>query len=86
MPRNTLGITVALLAVAVIAGAQPPTAPAPAGRGAPQPQAIQQVKPGLFTAAEGQHFHGGIPAEVPLEGVKHIARTVRSERLDSPVN
>src|SRR5580698_4282643 len=48
MPRNTLGNTVALLAVAVIAGAQPPTAPAPAGRGAPQPQAIQQVKPGLF--------------------------------------
>ena len=48
MPRNTLGITVALLAVAVIAGAQPPAAPGPAGRGAPQPQAIQQVKPGLF--------------------------------------
>src|SRR5580704_1792897 len=48
MPRNTLGITVALLAVAVIAGAQPPAAPAPGGRAAPQPQAIQQVKPGLF--------------------------------------
>ena len=48
MPRNTLGITVALLAVAVIAGAQPPAVPGPAGRGAPQPQAIQQVKPGLF--------------------------------------
>lgn len=52
MFRNTLGITVALLAVAVFAGAdlgaQPPAAPAPAGRAAPQPQAIQQVKPGLF--------------------------------------
>src|SRR5580698_1649173 len=52
MLRNTLGITIALLAVAVFAGAdlsaQPPAAPAPGGRGAPQPQAIQQVKPGLF--------------------------------------
>jgi glyoxylase-like metal-dependent hydrolase (beta-lactamase superfamily II) len=52
MFRNTLGITVALLAVAVFAGAdlgaQPPPAPGPGGRAAPQPQAIQQVKPGLF--------------------------------------
>jgi len=52
MLRNTLGITVALLAVALFAGsdlgAQPPPAPAPGGRAAPQPQAIQQVKPGLF--------------------------------------
>ena len=38
----------ALLAAASIAQAQPPAAPAGGGRGAPQPQAIQQVKPGLY--------------------------------------
>jgi len=38
----------ALLAVASIAQPQPPAAPAGGGRGAPQPQAIQQVKPGLY--------------------------------------
>jgi cyclase len=38
----------ALLTAASIAKAQPPAAPAGGGRGAPQPQAIQQVKPGLY--------------------------------------
>jgi len=38
----------ALLVAASIAQSQPPAAPAGGGRGAPQPQAIQQVKPGLY--------------------------------------
>jgi hypothetical protein len=45
-----------------------------------------EVTPGLITAAEGQHFHRRISAEVPLEGLKHVARTVRSRRFDNPVN
>ena len=48
MPRKTLLITVAILAAAVLAQPQQPAAPAPGGRGAPQPQAIQPVKPGLY--------------------------------------
>jgi cyclase len=47
MPRKTLLITVAILAAAVLAQPQQPPA-APGGRGAPQPQAIQPVKPGLY--------------------------------------
>src|SRR5580700_4443338 len=43
MPRIKILITFALCATAALA--QPP---APGGRGAPQPQAIQQVKPGLY--------------------------------------
>src|SRR5271163_3811081 len=45
---RTLLITFATLAAAVLAQPQQPAAPAAAGRGAPQPQAIQQVKPGLY--------------------------------------
>src|SRR5580658_2102595 len=48
MPRTTILITLAILAAAVLAEAQQPAAPAPGGRGAPQPQAIQPVKPGLY--------------------------------------
>src|SRR5580658_7636320 len=48
MPRTTILITLAILAAAVLAEAQQPAAPAAGGRGAPQPQAIQQVKPGLY--------------------------------------
>src|ERR1700721_742452 len=33
---------------ALVIPAQQPASPAPGGRGAPQPQAIQQVKPGLY--------------------------------------
>src|SRR3984893_14557747 len=43
----TIPITVAMMAAAVLAQAQQAVAPAGGGR-APQPQAIQQIKPGLF--------------------------------------
>src|ERR1700689_1469090 len=48
MLRTTTLVTLALLAAAVLAQPQQPAAPAAGGRGAPQPQAIQQVKPGLY--------------------------------------
>src|SRR3984885_3795315 len=48
MPRTTISIAITLLAAAVLAQPQQPAPPAAGGRGAPQPQAIQQVKPGLF--------------------------------------
>jgi len=48
MPRIKLFAIFTLLAAASIAQPQPPAAPAGGGRGAPQPQAIQQVKPGLY--------------------------------------
>ena len=48
MLRTTISITFTILAAAVLAQPQQPAAPAAGGRGAPQPQAIQQVKPGLF--------------------------------------
>lgn len=48
MLRNNLGFTIAILAAVAVAMAQQPAAPPPGGRGAPQPQAIQQVKPGLY--------------------------------------
>jgi cyclase len=41
-------ITLAILAAAAYSAAQQPAAPAGGGRGAPQAQAIQQVKPGLY--------------------------------------
>ncbi len=47
MPRTTLFLPFVLLAAAALAQPQQPAAPAAGGR-APQPQAIQQVKPGLF--------------------------------------
>ncbi len=40
--------TLTILAAAVLAQAQPPAASAPGAPRAPQPQAIQQVKPGLY--------------------------------------
>ena len=53
MLRNSLVIIVVILAAALVVFAQQPgtpapTGPAPGGRGAPQTQAIQQVKPGLY--------------------------------------
>src|ERR1700689_671830 len=48
MLRTTTLVTLAFLAAAVLAPAQQPPAPTAGGRGAPQPQAIQQVKPGLY--------------------------------------
>ena len=45
MPRITISVALTFLAAAVLAQPQQPAA---AGRGAPQPQAIQQVKPGLY--------------------------------------
>src|ERR1700733_1761320 len=48
MPRTTISIAITILAGAVLAQPQQPAPPAAGGRGAPQPQAIQQVKPGLF--------------------------------------
>jgi cyclase len=49
MLRTTIFITLAILGAAVLAEAQQPPAPAAGGRGgAPQPQAIQQVQPGLY--------------------------------------
>ncbi len=47
MPRLTISIPFAMLAAALLAQGQQPAAPAPGGR-APQPQAIQQVKPKLY--------------------------------------
>jgi len=47
MPRTTLFLPFVLVAAAVLAQPQQPAAPTAGGR-APQPQAIQQVKPGLF--------------------------------------
>src|ERR1700733_1387431 len=47
MPRITILSALGILAAAVFAQPQQSPAPAAAGR-APQPQAIQQVKPGLF--------------------------------------
>jgi glyoxylase-like metal-dependent hydrolase (beta-lactamase superfamily II) len=41
-------IALTILAAAALAQPPQPAAPAAAGRGAPQPQAIQQVKPGLY--------------------------------------
>jgi cyclase len=48
MLRTTIFIALAILAAGALAEAQQPAAPAGGGRGAPQPQAIQQVKPGLY--------------------------------------
>jgi cyclase len=48
MLRTSFIIAVAMVTAAVVVRAQQPAAPAPGGRGAPQPQAIQQVKPGLY--------------------------------------
>src|SRR3984957_10725600 len=48
MLRTTTLLTLAFLAAAAFAQAQQPPAPTAGGRGAPQPQAIQQVKPGLY--------------------------------------
>ena len=48
MPRNSLVITVSILATVMVGLAQQPAAPPAGGRAAPQPQAIQQVKPGLY--------------------------------------
>jgi cyclase len=47
MLRTTMLIALAVLA-SVPAQPQPPAAPAGGGRGAPQPQAVQLVKPGLY--------------------------------------
>ena len=47
MPQKRILVIVAILAAAMFAQSQPPAAPGPGGR-APQPQAIQQVKPGLY--------------------------------------
>ena len=46
MLQKNIAIAIAILASAWPASAQPSAAPP--GRGAPQPQAIQQIKPGLF--------------------------------------
>lgn len=48
MLRIKISVALTILAGAMLLQAQPPAAPAGGGRGAPQPQAIQQVKPGLF--------------------------------------
>jgi cyclase len=48
MLRTTISVAITILAAATLAQPQQPAAPAAGGRGAPQPQAIQQVKPGLF--------------------------------------
>src|SRR6202789_2482483 len=48
MLRTTISVAITILAAATLAQPQQPAAPASGGRGAPQPQAIQQVKPGLF--------------------------------------
>src|ERR1700722_9368617 len=48
MLRTTTLVTLAFLAAAVLAPAQQPPAPTAGGRGPPQPEAIQQVKPGLY--------------------------------------
>jgi glyoxylase-like metal-dependent hydrolase (beta-lactamase superfamily II) len=42
-----------MLAGFLLAQPQPPATAAPGGRGAPQPQAIQQVKPGLYMITGG---------------------------------
>ena len=47
MPQKSILVIVTILAAAMFAKPQPPAAPGPGGR-APQPQAIQQVKPGLY--------------------------------------
>jgi cyclase len=47
MMRLSISIPFAILSAALLAQGQPPAAPGPGGR-APQPQAIQQVKPGLY--------------------------------------
>jgi cyclase len=48
MPRTPILFALAILPAALLAQPQQPAAPAAGGRGAPQPQAIQQVKPGLY--------------------------------------
>ena len=48
MPRTTISVAITILTAAMLAQPQQPAPPAAGGRGAPQPQAIQQVKPGLF--------------------------------------
>jgi len=48
MLRTTISVAITILAAATLAQPQQPAPPAAGGRGAPQPQAIQQVKPGLF--------------------------------------
>ena len=48
MLRTTISVAFTILAGAMLMQPQPPAAPAGGGRGAPQPQAIQQVKPGLY--------------------------------------
>jgi glyoxylase-like metal-dependent hydrolase (beta-lactamase superfamily II) len=47
MPTKSIGFTVAMIAASLLAQAQQSAAPAAGGR-LPQPQAIQQVKPGLY--------------------------------------
>jgi cyclase len=48
MLRTTIFVALAIMAAGVPAQPQQPAAPTGGGRGAPQPQAIQQVQPGLY--------------------------------------
>jgi cyclase len=48
MLRTTIFVALAIMAAGVPAQPQQPAAPTGGGRDAPQPQAIQQVKPGLY--------------------------------------
>jgi 5-methylcytosine-specific restriction endonuclease McrA len=34
-----------------------------------------EVEPGLIKVVEGQNLHGRVPAEVPLESVRHFSHT-----------
>src|SRR4051794_39198640 len=95
MSMRTLWITLAGLAVAMTASPQQPAAaPAGGGRGAPQPQAIVQVKPGLYmiTGAGGNTavrvtneglivMDGKLPGDANYNALMALIKTVS----DKPV-
>src|ERR1700722_4490090 len=94
MLRTTTLLTLAFLAAAAFAQAQQPPAPTAGGRGAPQPQAIQQVKPGLYmiTGAGGNTtvrvskqglivVHGKLPGQANYDALMALIKGVSDQPI-----
>jgi len=94
MQRTTILIALAILAAAVPAQTQQPAAPVAAGRGAPQPQAIQQVKTGLYmiTGAGGNTtvrvtsqglivVDGKLPGQANYDALMTLIKGVSDQRV-----
>src|SRR5277367_4471516 len=93
MLRTTMLRALTILAAAVLAQAQQPAAPAAGGR-PPQPQAIQQVKPGLYmiTGAGGNTtvrvtnqglivVDGKLPGQVNYDALMALIKSVSDQPI-----